>query len=632
MKHIKEAKQMKHKEAKQMKHINRKSPIFSAILITLLILFTFFFTNTALAADPSLVGLWHFDEGSGTTVADSSGNNNTLTLVDGPVWTTGKVGGALSFDGVDDYVFTPMTPPPGDTSIELWVKGFLSGEAIYAFSDNVPPSGAEDRMIWLSPDGTFHWYVYSGIQAEIISTTPINNGQWHYIVATINSSEGNSIWVDGVKENTDPRGTIGYNGYTTPKFSIAAMCGYSNHYGSGIVDEVAIYNRSLSADEIKAHYEAGIGPNTPAGSNVRVKLDGTTVFFSQVNSSGNTTITSTSDAPAPLPGIFGLAGTYYDISTTAGYSGTIEVSLPYDDTGLTQAQEQALKLQQYDNGNWVDITTSVDTANNIITGVAPHLSYFAVTKLLDTIPPTVTITSPQAKTYFNTQRTLTIGCTVQDNMDPLPAITNAMLDGDFLDMQNNPNIDLTQIALGQHMLTIEATDASGNVGQDTVIFEVQMAPLSSFMIKNLQISFKPETREHRARSDRIAIAGKLDLPSPYTKTDINSDVTVMLEVGSSSGTDTVLANAHKKRWEYKRKKFEVPADTNLDIKRLKIKWAGKEGAMDTFNIEGYMDAENDNSGNVTLTLVMPLKAGGDLSGTQTVTCKTSKRSWEYNAK
>src|SRR3954469_20020736 len=42
------------------------------------------------------------DEGSGTTAMDSSGNGNAATLVNGPVWTTGKNGGGMSLDGVND--------------------------------------------------------------------------------------------------------------------------------------------------------------------------------------------------------------------------------------------------------------------------------------------------------------------------------------------------------------------------------------------------------------------------------------------------------------------------------------------------------------------------------------------------
>src|SRR3989338_5705843 len=68
-------------------------------------------TQTAQVASltTGLVGHWKFDEGTGLSAGDSSGNNNTGTLVNGPTWTTGKIGQALNFDGVDDYVKIPGT-------------------------------------------------------------------------------------------------------------------------------------------------------------------------------------------------------------------------------------------------------------------------------------------------------------------------------------------------------------------------------------------------------------------------------------------------------------------------------------------------------------------------------------------
>jgi len=56
-----------------------------------------------------LVGWWKFDETNGTIAYDSSGNENNGTLVNGPTWTQGKVGGALSLDGVNDRVKLPHT-------------------------------------------------------------------------------------------------------------------------------------------------------------------------------------------------------------------------------------------------------------------------------------------------------------------------------------------------------------------------------------------------------------------------------------------------------------------------------------------------------------------------------------------
>ena len=62
-----------------------------------IIFYTLFIIHNPARADitTGLVGWWKFDEGSGTAAGDSSGNNNTGTLTNGPTWTTGKIGGAL---------------------------------------------------------------------------------------------------------------------------------------------------------------------------------------------------------------------------------------------------------------------------------------------------------------------------------------------------------------------------------------------------------------------------------------------------------------------------------------------------------------------------------------------------------
>jgi hypothetical protein len=550
--------------------------------------YTFTFTTSAVASDPHLVGRWHFDDVSGNTVPDSSGygNNGTIygaTLVDSKP----GLGKALSFNGANNYISIPHNNifnfGTGDFTVEFWMRQTgTSGQQLIINKDDGNWQSGHGWEIW-SNAGAASWSIFPYPSFENRSGTGAGDGNWHHVAFTraFGVVKG---YIDGIEKAS---GSCSQSISTSNPIYLGRGSIWAPAYFNGLIDEVAVYNRSLSADEIKSIYEKG---NTPPD-----------------------TIPPSITITAPAEGLL----TNQNVVLT--YTVSDDVSSP-DKITTSPAAETVYS------------TEGTQTIMVVATDEAGNTSSKSVSFTIDKTAPAVTVTSPQAKTYFNTQRTLAIACTVQDNMDPAPAITNAMLDGDYLDMQSNPKIDLTQIAMGLHMLTIEATDASGNVGQDTVIFEVQMAPLSSFMIKNLQVSFKPETREHRARSDKITIAGKLDLPSPYTKADILPDVTVMFEVGSSSGTDTVLAKTHKERWNYKGKKFEVPADTNLDIKRLKIKWGAKEGVLDTFNIEGYMDAENDNSGNVTVTLILPLKTGGDISGTQTVTCKTSKQSWEYNAK
>ena len=71
-----------------------------------------------------LVGWWKFDEGSGTVAYDSSGNGNNGNLTNGPTWTTGKIGGALSFDGENDYVDVPsiQSVNGGGVTFAVWIK------------------------------------------------------------------------------------------------------------------------------------------------------------------------------------------------------------------------------------------------------------------------------------------------------------------------------------------------------------------------------------------------------------------------------------------------------------------------------------------------------------------------------
>lgn len=67
--------------------------------------------------------VYHFDEGSGTTAYDASGYHANGTLYNGPTWTTGKYGGALQFDGLDDYVHVSSFPSGqySQLTVEAWI-------------------------------------------------------------------------------------------------------------------------------------------------------------------------------------------------------------------------------------------------------------------------------------------------------------------------------------------------------------------------------------------------------------------------------------------------------------------------------------------------------------------------------
>ena len=124
--------------------------------------------------------------------------------------------------------------------------------------------------------------------------------------------------------------------------------------------------------------------DTPPGKQVEV-VDlraGATLTFDTVEEGGKTTVILTSDGPLSPDGLNLVpSGMVYEMNTTAVYSGMIRLAIMYDDTGLSRAQENALKLRCYKPAThqWEDITIARDIGNNIVYGQSSHLSFFAVT-------------------------------------------------------------------------------------------------------------------------------------------------------------------------------------------------------------------------------------------------------------
>ncbi len=124
---------------------------------------------------------------------------------------------------------------------------------------------------------------------------------------------------------------------------------------------------------------------TPVGTNVTVSPGaGVTLEFDNVTTAGVTTVSQLPVGPA-LPGGYSNltangAKIYYSASTTATFTGYIDVSISFDPATVPAALEAGLHLFYYDKASesWIDITTSVDEVNNLVTGTAPGLSTFAL--------------------------------------------------------------------------------------------------------------------------------------------------------------------------------------------------------------------------------------------------------------
>ena len=121
--------------------------------------------------------------------------------------------------------------------------------------------------------------------------------------------------------------------------------------------------------------------NTPTGSNIGVQpVDSTgpvIMNFSEVSQAGTTNLTTSNTGPTPPVGFqLGDPATYYDLTTTAVYSGSITLCINY--TGINFTDESSLRLFHFEGGQWVDVTTSLDTGGHRICGSVTSLSPFAI--------------------------------------------------------------------------------------------------------------------------------------------------------------------------------------------------------------------------------------------------------------
>jgi len=224
-----------------------------------------------------LVGYWSFDEGSGSTAYDASGNGNDGTLIHDPKWTAGKSGSALQFDGTDDYVDCGNDESLNITdaiTIEAWVKhNSLKYGALVS-------KGGYGGM---NPKGPYSMWSFVDIQKvlfEVGNGTKRNNaarvryqiGTWEHFVGVYDSPYSlmykNGVLLSG------PHNT----GISSLIINVNHLkIGGQQDFFNGSIDEVRIYNRALSAEEVRYHYNHG-GPvaswNFDEGSGT-VAYDGT---------------------------------------------------------------------------------------------------------------------------------------------------------------------------------------------------------------------------------------------------------------------------------------------------------------------------------------------------------------------
>lgn len=232
------------------------------ISILLLIMLGCSLVTRKVEASSGLVGSWSFDEGAGATVYDSSGNGNNGTLMNAPVWSAGAYGLALTFNGADCYVEMSNSSilNSSNFTIEAWI--YLNADVnntqarIVSKQENASKSysfgifgkgygGSTGNQLLLSiGNGTTWW--------NFLSTTHLSNQTWYHVAGT---QEGTTskIYINGQldKNGTTLTQTTNNTGVLTIGCQKQTAPSYIAFFFNGTIDEVRIYNRALSQQEIQ---------------------------------------------------------------------------------------------------------------------------------------------------------------------------------------------------------------------------------------------------------------------------------------------------------------------------------------------------------------------------------------------
>ena len=218
---------------------------------------------SASAPTNGLVGYWNFDEGSGTVVADSSvsGNNGTIN---GTTWTTGKVGsGALSFDGVNDFVLGPNISSlftNQEATFSAWVKKTEHTGSVNSETGSWYFNEAEGNSShYPYTDGTIYDGSFKTTRTTVGAGIITDRTQWHMVTITRKAgANGWNFYQNGQLVTSADGGTweMATNWAVGKSFN-------SSVFFKGSIDDVRIYNRVLSASEILDVYNDIGVPATP---------------------------------------------------------------------------------------------------------------------------------------------------------------------------------------------------------------------------------------------------------------------------------------------------------------------------------------------------------------------------------
>src|SRR3989339_830900 len=391
------------------------------------------------------VAEWHFDEGTGSSASDSSGNSNTGTLTGSPAWVDGKIGKSLQFDGLNTYVRVAdsnILDLTTGISVEAWVKcGDISqdGSTRRVLDKGAYLIGASDKAYFKILKG--------GVASEVLKTwTSADVNVWHHIVGAYDGA-AMKLYQDGVKvAETATTGNIDTN---TTALNIGRQPSGAGRF-SGIIDEVKIYNRALTDAEVLSHYNPAPVDNPP--------------IVAITAPANNATLTGTAT-------ISGTASDDNGVSAVALYIDNVVRS-----TDTAAPYTYAVDTTQLTNGTHTIKLIATDTANKTANAqISVTVNNVAVDN-----PPTVNITAPTNNSIVSGIVTIS-GTAIDDNgVSSVAFYVDDVLKNTYTTSPYTYSLDTTGYANGVHTIKAVATDTANQTTNSQISITVNnVAPVDN---------------------------------------------------------------------------------------------------------------------------------------------------------
>ncbi len=389
-----------------------------------------------------LVAAWGFDAGSGPQAADASGNGHAGTI-SGAAWSAaGRHGQALNFDGVNDWV-TVADAAALDLTNRMTLSAWVRPDTLGAWRNLIMKETSANLAYSLyAHDGTrpASW-VYTNQYRSAAGGSALPLNAWSHLAVTYDGATLR-LYRDGAQL---AQTAFAQNMITSTQPLRIGGNNIWGEYFDGLIDEVRIYNRALSATEIQADMAAPVsgGPPPP---------DTTPPTVSVTSPAAGATVSGTVSVSAGAADNVGVAGVRFTLDGAP--LGAEDTSAPYSVSwNTTTASGGAHTLRAIARDAAGNETTSAPVGVTVNNAPPPP----------DTTPPTVSVTSPAAGATVS--GTVSVSAGAADNVGV--AGVRFTLDGAPLGAEDTSapysvSWNTTTASGGAHTLRAIARDAAGN--------------------------------------------------------------------------------------------------------------------------------------------------------------------------